>query len=205
MKRRDVSLQQLSLALFLALAPSTAYAHGEEILVAPAGSFVALLFVGGWVVFGANRPGAKLMAVVALLASAFALATLIPRQFTTHHPEIVFSLGLLVPLALVASGVIGPEILRRHRMRRSRYRFSTPSELNDFVKDFAQRLRATGLSEPAEQLESISSTAYTTSSEWLGNLGHALRGIENQHSLSPELRGRFIAILDVVHGAWPSL
>jgi hypothetical protein len=89
-------------------------------------------------------------------------------------------------------------------MRTSRYQFSGADEFNDFVKDFAARLRAEGQLSASQQIASTTYPAYTTSSEWIGELGLALRAVD-KNALSRDLRQRFERIDDQVRMVYPAI
>ena len=68
----------------------------------------------------------------------------------------------------------------------------SPSDVYRTIGKVIERLRALGL-DPSP-LEAVLATAYTTASEWLGDLSQALRKIERQGVRDPELRSD-IAVL----------
>jgi neutral trehalase len=82
--------------------------------------------------------------------------------------------------------------------------FPDASTLSRFIGRVAQQLRADGALDAAEQLEAIRTSGWTTSSEWLGELGQTIRTIET-HEVSPSVRKGFRRILEAVHVVWPKL
>lgn len=62
----------------------------------------------------------------------------------------------------------------------------SPSETYHTIGKVMERLRAIGLD--ASPWEAVQTTAYTTASEWLGDLGRALSQIERQGVRDRELR-----------------
>jgi hypothetical protein len=92
-------------------------------------------------------------------------------------------------------------IARRFR----RYpRFASPSDLNQFVTQVRADLEAAGLGEAAKPFARIQSTAFTTGSEWLGELGLAVREIRGKYAVPKELDLKFERIMDEARRAWPS-
>jgi hypothetical protein len=96
-----------------------------------------------------------------------------------------------------------PSFLRR--LIGSRRSFNSPTDFNDFVKEVAQQVRAEGIMQAANRLDEVCSTAYTTSSEWLGDIGLVIRSILAEESPSQDLRARLKTIMEAVHVAWPML
>ena len=82
-------------------------------------------------------------------------------------------------------------------------RFDSPEALRLFVVATEQELRASGLTHAATLLQEVQATAYTTSSEWLGELGTAVRRIQAQFRLPPEIGQRLQRVMTAVHQAWP--
>jgi hypothetical protein len=79
----------------------------------------------------------------------------------------------------------------------------TVSELYHFINAVIERFREAGLD--PQSLEIVQNTAYTTSSEWLGELGLAVRMLEKQIVHREELRTNLETILKEVHRAWPNI
>jgi len=80
-----------------------------------------------------------------------------------------------------------------------------PDALNRFVGEVASELAALGLQRAAKRLVAIQGTAYTTGSEWLGELGTAVRDIRGQYPIPPALDTRLERIMTEVRRAWPAL
>jgi hypothetical protein len=82
-------------------------------------------------------------------------------------------------------------------------KFNSPEQLYDFIEEVIRRLQAKG--HDAKPLQDVQSTAYTTSSEWLGELGVAVRRVLKQ-KIEDELIIRDLnRIVDTVHKVWPKL
>lgn len=60
-------------------------------------------------------------------------------------------------------------------------------------------------SDERRALEETLATAWTTSSEMLGEIGLGIRRIEKAHPVPPEVRAAFERMLVHVHEAWPRL
>ena len=81
--------------------------------------------------------------------------------------------------------------------------FASPEELNAFVTATRARMDELGFAAAAAPLARVQDTAYTTGSEWLGDLGVAAREAEACGPLAPEIRERLARIRAAVRGAWP--
>ena len=77
------------------------------------------------------------------------------------------------------------------------------SELYQFTDAVIQKLREAGLD--PHPLELVQSTAFTTGSEWLGELGWAVRKIEEHDVQVENLKKDLEAILREVHKVWPNI
>jgi hypothetical protein len=83
--------------------------------------------------------------------------------------------------------------------------FSSPDELDVFIRETALILMRSGREAAASELSAVTGTAWTTSSEWLGELGQAVRRIQARADLPPDVVGRLHRIMEAVHVAWPDL
>lgn len=79
--------------------------------------------------------------------------------------------------------------------------FSSPKELDDYVRTTAKLLESAGHAEAAAELDKIRSTAWTTSSEWLGELGFAIRRIKALGDVPDEVAPRLRRISKAARGA----
>ena len=79
----------------------------------------------------------------------------------------------------------------------------TSSELYHFINAVIRKLLEAGL-DPSP-LEIIQCTAYSTGTEWLGELGRAVRKVEKQNSIAAELREDLETMLREVHRVWPNI
>ena len=79
--------------------------------------------------------------------------------------------------------------------------FKTPAELDKFVRETAKILEKAGLPDAGRELEDIQSTAWTTSSEWLGELGLAVARVK-AHDLPDEVIPRLRRIHKAASAAW---
>jgi hypothetical protein len=83
--------------------------------------------------------------------------------------------------------------------------FESPDELNQFAGEVIQKLHRAELYDAAKILEDWRSNVYTTSSEWLGELGLAIRKIQKQNEIDQSLNLDLERLLCAVHRAWPSI
>ena len=78
---------------------------------------------------------------------------------------------------------------------------NSPDELNAFVKATIRKLKSAGLdAQPFERLQSV---AFTTGSEWLGELGLAVRKVASQDIRDEAIRKDLDVIITEVRRAWP--
>ena len=80
--------------------------------------------------------------------------------------------------------------------------FGSPEELNAFVTATRARMAELGLGASSEPLACVQATAYTTSSEWFGELGIAVKEIVKSGPLPPEIRERLARIRAAVRRGW---
>jgi hypothetical protein len=93
-------------------------------------------------------------------------------------------------------------IARRFR----RYpRFASPGDLDQFVTQMRADLDAAGLHGAAQGFARIQRTAFTTGSEWLGELGIAVKEIRKAYAVPAELDVKLERIMAEVRRVWPSL
>lgn len=81
--------------------------------------------------------------------------------------------------------------------------FDTPDALREFAVETAAMMRTAGLLEAARKLDSAAAAVCTAGSEWLGEIGLALRAADQV--ADPELRRRLARIHGHVRATWPSL
>jgi hypothetical protein len=81
--------------------------------------------------------------------------------------------------------------------------FESPGELDQFAGEVIQKLHRAELHDAAKLLEDWRSTAYTTSSELLGELGLVIRKIHKQYKINKSINVDLSRLLDEVHGVWP--
>jgi len=82
--------------------------------------------------------------------------------------------------------------------------FESPSELHCFVERVSALLRSEGRHAAADRLQ-VAGAMGSTGSEWLGEIGHAIRSIERSEVLSSTVQRGFRIILDEIHRVWPEL
>ena len=83
--------------------------------------------------------------------------------------------------------------------------FESPEELLAFIARVGDKLMASGQSESAAVLSDLQTVAFTSSSEWLGELGRAVRQIERESSIDADISHDFARIMREVNRVWPSL
>jgi hypothetical protein len=81
----------------------------------------------------------------------------------------------------------------------------SPDALNRFVSEVREQLDAAGFTAAASRLASVQGAAFTTSSEWLGELGAAVNAVRLDRELPADLRGKLEAIRAEVRRVWPAL
>ena len=59
--------------------------------------------------------------------------------------------------------------------------------------------------EAAERLRVVATIAYTTGSEWLGDLGLAVRDVQKKHQVAPAIQEKLERVMSAVHVAWPKM
>jgi len=83
--------------------------------------------------------------------------------------------------------------------------FNSPDDLYRYVTQTIQMLKDINVLSAAELLENVHSSSHTTGSEWLGELGLAVRVIEAEFSVPAEVQERFNSIMAVVKETWPKI
>ena len=84
-------------------------------------------------------------------------------------------------------------------------RFENPDALDRFVSEVRQQLDAMGFTAGASRLASVQGTAFTSGSEWLGELGTAVNAIRADLQLPAEIREKLEVIRAEVRRVWPAL
>jgi hypothetical protein len=83
--------------------------------------------------------------------------------------------------------------------------FDGPDALFALARRVAGDLVRDGRPDAASRLDLANSTGYTTASEWLGELGLAIRDIRKDASLPRDLDRALERIMLAVRSAWPKL
>ena len=81
--------------------------------------------------------------------------------------------------------------------------FESPDDLNRLIGDITAELEALGLQAAARRFAGIQGAAFTTGSEWLGELGVAVKEIRNECRMPPALDAKLERIMTEVRRAWP--
>lgn len=80
-----------------------------------------------------------------------------------------------------------------------------PDELYRLLTKLRSELVAGGFHQAAEQLAHLLDPAFTTGSEWLGELGMTVRNIRQQRRLPSHLDQKLPRIMAHVRRTWPAL
>ncbi|HEV2232939.1 MAG TPA: hypothetical protein VGV68_05995 [Terriglobia bacterium] len=83
--------------------------------------------------------------------------------------------------------------------------FPSPSDLRAFVLNLADELARAGMPEASERLRGAACAVCTTGSEWLGELGHAVRETQKNHRPPTEFQEALERVMSAVHVAWPQI
>ena len=83
--------------------------------------------------------------------------------------------------------------------------FRSKQELYSFVNDVAGKLRQVGEHSAAKMLSTANTVAYTSSSEWLGEIGLAVMEIRSQCRLDRDLEIDCDDIMSEVQRFWPDI
>ncbi len=78
-----------------------------------------------------------------------------------------------------------------------------PSALYAFINELIIKLQAQKLN--AKPLQDVQATVFTTSAEWLGELGKAVREVQKQKIKDETIAADLSKVMDAVHAAWPRL
>ncbi len=79
----------------------------------------------------------------------------------------------------------------------------TPDKLFVFINETIIKLQSYNLN--AKPLQDIQASAFTTSSEWLGELGLAVREVQKQKIRDETITEALSKIMDEVYAAWPHI
>lgn len=83
--------------------------------------------------------------------------------------------------------------------------FQSPEELDQFAGQVAQKLHQARLHDAAKLLEDWHTTGYVSSSEWLGDMGLAIRKIQKQYKIDKGIDADLQRLLGAVHTVWPRI
>jgi hypothetical protein len=83
--------------------------------------------------------------------------------------------------------------------------FSSPSDLRAFVLNLADEFASAGMPEASGRLREAATLPCTTGSEWLGELGLAVREIQQKHRFSSTTQDALESVMAAVHVAWPKM
>ena len=117
----------------------------------------------------------------------------VPTLYARAGDWLILALGAL----LVAAAIVA------RRFTAARPAFTSSAELRQFVADTEAALLAHGLDEAAAPLQHVQATAFTTSSEWLGELAVAARRVAARGDVPPDVRSRLERIRAAVRRSWP--
>jgi hypothetical protein len=83
--------------------------------------------------------------------------------------------------------------------------FDSPDDLNRFIKLVRDELESAGHHGAAARLASAQDSAFTTGSEWLGELGTAVKEIRKAETLPAALDKKLDQIMKEVRRVWRRL
>jgi len=83
--------------------------------------------------------------------------------------------------------------------------FTSPGELNALISQVAEELREQGQTEAADLLAGVQTVAFTTGSEWLGEVGLLVRRLQREFDLDASVRQDLKQIMRAVNRVWPRL
>jgi hypothetical protein len=91
-------------------------------------------------------------------------------------------------------------------MAPSQMDFDGPEDLDRFITQVREALENTGRHSEAQRLARVQNMAFTTSSEWLGELGLAVLDVRRQRELPADIDAMLERIMvRAVRRAWPAL
>lgn len=82
-------------------------------------------------------------------------------------------------------------------------KFKSNSDFYHFVNEVASKLRTHSYSKEADILQNANTLAYTTSSEWIGEVGRAVSAISKNLNLKKKFESEFADIMAAVKKVWP--
>jgi hypothetical protein len=83
--------------------------------------------------------------------------------------------------------------------------FDSPDDLNRFIKLLSDELESAGNHDAAARLAAVQDSACTTGSEWLGELGTAVKAIRNAGTLPAAFDKKLDLIMKEVRRVWRRL
>lgn len=81
----------------------------------------------------------------------------------------------------------------------------SPGDLSKLIDSIIAKFEARNQQAAADKLRRIQETAFTTSSELLGELGLAVRSIQKETQLDREMKQDLDHVMRAVKKAWPRL
>jgi hypothetical protein len=91
------------------------------------------------------------------------------------------------------------------RIAGAKVTFDSPDALNRFINEVRAELETLGFQRAARRLTAVQETTYTTGSEWLGELGAAIKVIRKDDDLPANLVAKLETIRAQVRRVWPAL
>lgn len=121
-------------------------------------------------------------------------------MFFDFQPWVFTLCYVLFGLSVLSTFVLAPP-----RWRRRDDDFKSPEELDSFMAKVAERLRGQGQTEAANLLSGVQTVAFSTGSEWLGEVGLIVRRLQREFRLDASVRQDLKRIMRAVNGVWPRL
>mgnify|MGYP001582206013 CR=1 FL=1 len=101
------------------------------------------------------------------------------------------------------AGLVGGLVLVRRVWHSRRHDpFGSANELDAFVTETCVQLRERGFAAASEGLERVQGTAFTTGSEWRGELGLAIADVRSRFALPRDLADRIARIYRELGSPW---
>ena len=167
---------------------------------------LAILIVAGEAVCGITCPLTTWEQHLRALAGDTAyrgdfIADWVHQLLFYEFPPWVFTLAyVLFGLVVLAAFVFAPP-----RWRRREDEFKSPEERGAFITEVAKKLRGQGQTEAADLLAGVQTVAFTTGSEWLGEVGLLVRRLQREFELDASVRHDLKRIMRAVNRVWPRL
>jgi len=89
------------------------------------------------------------------------------------------------------------------RLRATSILNRSPEDLSSYISETVRLLRDEGFENAANTFEKINNSVFTSGSEWLGEIGHAINSIQEAYSIPENIKERLEIIMYNVNDVWP--